>query len=137
MSQRLSLSQVVGMGAKAGVIAACDHRTQRTQIQNLFEVLKEYEYPDSVNVLQLYIAYQAGRGHIDRNTAKQLIQDIRQIASSTSDNKEGKELLRSYLGAVRWAYTAIDRGRPYRACRAAQRLRPVLDDVIRALFNLS
>jgi len=102
---------VINLGARAGLQAACNKHVKQAQVQSLLEVFNSYAYPESVKVLLLYVAYQAGRNNIDNLTASQVINDILDITRKCSENNEiMQELIRKYLGALKWVYTAITRG---------------------------
>jgi len=126
--------EVVGRGALAGVVAACDGTTQQSQIQNLLEVLGAYHYPESVRVLLLYIAYQVGRRKIEKNTGRRIASDILYIVRNSGG--DANELLRKYLGALKWSYTAITRGRFYGVCRVVSRLKPSVEEIVKAILNI-
>jgi len=127
--------EVMGRGALAGAVAACDRITQQSQIQNLLEVLGAYRYPESVKVLLLYIVYQVGRRQIERNTGRRIVSDILYIVRN-SGGDDVDELLRKYLGALKWSYTAITRGRFYTVCRVVSRLEPSVEEIVKAIFNI-
>lgn len=126
--------EVMGRGALAGAVAACDRRTQQSQIQNLLEVLGAYRYPESVRVLLLYIAYQVGRRQIERNTGRRIASDILYIVRNSGGDVD--ELLRKYLGALKWSYTAITRGGFYGVCRVVSRLRPSVEEIVKAILGI-
>ena len=136
--------QVIDKGAYAGVAAACDNLTKLSQVQNLLEVVGAYRYPQLYSVISLYIAYQVGRGNIGRDTGRILFNDIRWLHDEynklSRDDKEKtsfEELLRQYLGSVKWSYVAITRGRMYGVCRAlrSRTLRPDTIDILRSMFQ--
>ncbi|HID41808.1 MAG TPA: hypothetical protein EYP33_06615 [Pyrodictium sp.] len=137
------LQEVLGRGALAGVVAACDRTTQQNQVQNLLEIVGAYRFPESVDVLMLYIAYQVGRKQIHLETGRRLVNDldyIRRLAEQLGDSGRegegmGQELLRRYLGAVKWSYTAITRGHRYGVCRRLRQLEPDVQQVVGAILS--
>lgn len=138
-----ALREVLGRGALAGAVAACDRTTQQSQVQNLLEIVGAYGFPESVDVLILYIAYQVGRKQIHPETGRRLVEDlgyIRERAGRLDDGGQdgggvGQELLRRYLGAVKWSYTAITRGHRYGVCRRLRQLGPDVQQVVGAILS--
>ena len=122
---------VLNLGARVGLQAACNRQTKQAQIQALLEVFNSYAYPESVKVLLLYVSYQAGRGNIDRGTAAQIISDILDIVGKCGSGGESvQELVRKYLGALKWVYTSVSRGAS-RVCReSGQIMREPIDRMV-------
>jgi len=135
--------EVLGRGSLTGAFAACDRVTQQSQVQNLLEIVGAYRFPESVDVLLLYIAYQVGRRQIHPETGRRLVEDLdyvrklaEQLAGSSQDaGGVGQELLRRYLGAVKWSYTAITRGRWHDVCRRLRQLEPDVQQVVGAILS--
>ena len=132
---RISCNEyVLNLGARAGLQAACSRQTKQAQVQALLEVFNSYAYPESVKVLLLYVSYQAGRGNIDRNTAARIISDILDITRKCGGGDEPvQELVRKYLGALKWVYTSISRG-AHQVCRESGRImREAIDRMVEAV----
>ncbi len=130
--------EALSRGAWAGALSQClGRKLQSSQIENMLGIIGEYKYPFSLNVLLLYVAYQAGRGIMDRNLAQTMTEDllylgemIDKLRSGTSVREfDPDEVLRSYLGAMKWVATAIEKGRMYAICRSTRRRGPERPDV--------
>lgn len=130
------VDQALGRGARTGYIAACNG-TRQNQIQGLLEVLGSYPYPESLRVLLLYVSYQAGRQTIDKATAKQLIEDLlflnREAQGAKLGGEEIQEILRKYLGSLKWVYTAINQGRLRVNCRETPQ--PSVEEVVKRIAD--
>ena len=113
---------VLNLGARAGLQAACNRQTKQAQVQALLEVFNSYAYPESVKVLLLYVSYQAGRKNIDNNTAARIISDVLDIVRKCGSSGESvQELVRKYLGALKWVYTSVSRSASH-VCRESRRI---------------
>jgi len=127
-------------GALAGVVAGC-FGVKTSQVENMLSILGEYRYPASFDVLLLFLSYQAGRGHIRRDVAREVTRDLlelRRLAEksvSTAHVAEiMDELLRAYLGALKWTHTAA--GKMRRICNELRYLsqKPV-GEIVRRLLG--
>jgi hypothetical protein len=136
--------RIIDKGAYAGVVAACDNVTSPSQVQNLLEIVGAYSYPEVYSIISLYVAYQVARGGIGRETGRIIFNDVKWIHDEYNrlprEEKERtsfEELLRRYLGSLKWSYIAVTRGRMYGACRALRSRMLSVDTIaiLQAMFQ--
>ena len=131
-------SEILGRGALAGVMAACDRVTRQSQVQNLLEIIGLYRGKEAVEILTLFIAYKVGNGLIGKNTGRQIIDDLLYIYRrvKSGGNVTIDDALSSYLGALKWSYTAVSRGYNYHVCRMMKNLKPDVMNVVEAIMRI-
>ena len=128
--------EVLGRGALAGAIAACDNITRANQVQRLLEIIGAYRGSKAVEILVLFVSYQVSRRTIASNTGRVIINDILDLYQRARNLRLNiDDVLSTYLGALKWAYMA-SRSRKYHVCRQVNSLKPSALDVVAAVIGI-